>query len=749
MTPFLSAVLWNTSIASLLAVLVGCLGRASWFQRRPAAMHVLWMLVLAKFVTPAILPVPILPARINAAAHSTKSDATNEAALAVLDAGGTAETAETVLPKSIPQPQAMSGSDRWATLLISFSCFVSALLVVRTSLHGVRFHGWLKSVSQPDARLDRLLQRGRTQMGLSRSPDVQSLAALCAPFLWAGGRRACIFVPQTVIETLDDEQLTGVLCHELVHHARRDAWSSLFASTVAAACWWNPLVWWARRQLRLTQELCCDAQVLQRSGRSRRAYAETLLTTLELVTSGVQLPSALASSWDDCESLKRRFQMIGEAAVITRLSAGFVVSTVLLAGGLLCLPVQAQVDSTSKPQAVDAQPPSGKNAEAHASGMETAPLFKREEPLAAPAVAVEPAMRIVGRITDPAGKPLAGQQIVAAVLPPPPKRAPKPGRRMEWKLAGEVPPSATSDEEGRFTIDKADARATIMLQFYGAELQQPRQWKPKGSLATTISLKVAEKESELEVGYVPHNMTSKESTVDGRVTREVAITWSPTRIIVQWGYAPTIEKWKESRTLAEVRDPRWKDGLLATDETVWVVPPGRYMYDEHNQHLDLGSALQLGTSWGQGLRADSEREIILFFGALGPSHEGARKTVVIIGAMRAALRLPRLTPLVRHTDAHVPRCDRSAADCRTRNCLMVLPDVSEASGIVERHSHLAPCERSNSIRSRCPPFVAHARGVAHGSASGSTGSAPRSRYSLTSSMRPQRQAQPSGVDFSN
>jgi hypothetical protein len=42
------------------------------------------------------------------------------------------------------------------------------------------------------------------------------------------------------------------------------------------------------------------------------------------------------------------------------------------------------------------------------------------------------------------------------------------------------------------------------------------------------------------------------------------------------------------------------------------------MHREHNQHIDLGSALQLGTSWGEGLRADSEKEIILFVGALDP-----------------------------------------------------------------------------------------------------------------------------------
>ena len=62
MTTMISAVLWNTLIASSLALLVGLLGRTVWWRRRPAAMHTLWMIVLAKFVTPALVPLPVLPA---------------------------------------------------------------------------------------------------------------------------------------------------------------------------------------------------------------------------------------------------------------------------------------------------------------------------------------------------------------------------------------------------------------------------------------------------------------------------------------------------------------------------------------------------------------------------------------------------------------------------------------------------------------------------------------------------------------
>src|SRR5687768_16726089 len=130
MTPFLSAVLWNTSVASLLAVLVGCLGRASWFRRRPAVMQVLWILVLFKFVAPAVLSVPILPAAINVEGSSTQSRVADQEAIAEIGVGETTETAEPTLSELVPLPQAVSGIDRWTTPLTSFSVFVSAILIV-------------------------------------------------------------------------------------------------------------------------------------------------------------------------------------------------------------------------------------------------------------------------------------------------------------------------------------------------------------------------------------------------------------------------------------------------------------------------------------------------------------------------------------------------------------------------------------------------------------------------------------------
>ena len=57
METLLHAGLSNAVSATLLAVLVACLGRV--LARRPAILHCLWLLVLLKLVTPPLYQVPI------------------------------------------------------------------------------------------------------------------------------------------------------------------------------------------------------------------------------------------------------------------------------------------------------------------------------------------------------------------------------------------------------------------------------------------------------------------------------------------------------------------------------------------------------------------------------------------------------------------------------------------------------------------------------------------------------------------
>ena len=60
----------------------------------------------------------------------------------------------------------------------------------------------------------------------------------------------------------DPEALALILRHELIHISRVDAMSKFFLLFCSALCWFNPLIWIARRKSAEDLELSCDETVL-------------------------------------------------------------------------------------------------------------------------------------------------------------------------------------------------------------------------------------------------------------------------------------------------------------------------------------------------------------------------------------------------------------------------------------------------------------------------------------------------------
>jgi TonB family protein len=70
-----------------------------------------------------------------------------------------------------------------------------------------------------------------------------------------------------------------ILAHEEVHLEHHDARINAVAALTQCLCWFNPLVHVGAHFLRIDQELACDAAVVDRRPKARRAYAQTLLKT--------------------------------------------------------------------------------------------------------------------------------------------------------------------------------------------------------------------------------------------------------------------------------------------------------------------------------------------------------------------------------------------------------------------------------------------------------------------------------------
>ena len=57
-----NALLWNLLLTTGAAILLAAVCRFNAMSRRPALRHALWLLLLAKLVTPPLVSVPLLPA---------------------------------------------------------------------------------------------------------------------------------------------------------------------------------------------------------------------------------------------------------------------------------------------------------------------------------------------------------------------------------------------------------------------------------------------------------------------------------------------------------------------------------------------------------------------------------------------------------------------------------------------------------------------------------------------------------------
>lgn len=86
-----------------------------------------------------------------------------------------------------------------------------------------------------------------------------------------------IFMPADFEQRFDPAERALISAHERAHLARHDLRINAFAAALLCLSWFNPLLWWAMRRLRLDQEMACDAQVLAAPGRSRRLYAQAMI----------------------------------------------------------------------------------------------------------------------------------------------------------------------------------------------------------------------------------------------------------------------------------------------------------------------------------------------------------------------------------------------------------------------------------------------------------------------------------------
>jgi bla regulator protein BlaR1 len=99
--------------------------------------------------------------------------------------------------------------------------------------------------------------------------------------------------------------------------------------------WWHPIAWLVRREIRVAEELACDARVVSQRPADRRAYAAMLVKTVAFLSSD-DLPS-LVTGVGTAGSLEERLRQIMHTTFEVRVSRPMKVLVCLTA--ILFLPL--------------------------------------------------------------------------------------------------------------------------------------------------------------------------------------------------------------------------------------------------------------------------------------------------------------------------------------------------------------------------------------------------------------------------
>ncbi len=121
-------------------------------------------------------------------------------------------------------------------------------------------------------------------MGIHRNIPVYSTAFLKSPII-VGLLKPCIYLPIHLISDYNESDMRYMLLHELQHYKHHDAIGSFLMNLAGVVYWFNPLVWYALKEMRNDREVACDTSVLKMLEEDAyEDYGNTLINFAEKVS---------------------------------------------------------------------------------------------------------------------------------------------------------------------------------------------------------------------------------------------------------------------------------------------------------------------------------------------------------------------------------------------------------------------------------------------------------------------------------
>ena len=237
--------------------------------------YLLWLLVLAKCLTPPVVEVPlaVLPDRGPPAVAPIISTAPPQEGVR-----------QTPVEEGLP-PTPVSAARGplhlttrqwlavgWLAGVAAFAC-IALTKAARTIL-------WLRRERRtlPRTSGDSFEETFRS-LRVKHPPRVWLIEGVGQPFVW-GILRGAIYLPDRFTRIEDEEHRRDILAHEISHVLRFDAAVNILQIIAQAIFWFHPLLWWANQRIRREREKCCDEMAIAHLGAKPKDYSSAIVRTL-------------------------------------------------------------------------------------------------------------------------------------------------------------------------------------------------------------------------------------------------------------------------------------------------------------------------------------------------------------------------------------------------------------------------------------------------------------------------------------
>lgn len=118
-----------------------------------------------------------------------------------------------------------------------------------------------RAASLNNHNVNELLKECKEIVGINRKIILKETALITTPITF-GILRPYILVPTNIQESFTLKEIKYVLLHELNHHKNKDMIVNYMMWILQIVYWFNPLVWYALKRIRIDRELACDDSVL-------------------------------------------------------------------------------------------------------------------------------------------------------------------------------------------------------------------------------------------------------------------------------------------------------------------------------------------------------------------------------------------------------------------------------------------------------------------------------------------------------